>query len=162
MAVQRLVNDANDAPKPAGPGSFETAVQDLQASLAEYQQAVDSFGGSKVLHSSDRKKLLSLPFYMSKRVENASPKVGQKEWDLFKEIYGVEWNYYDHLKFDPEEKITEFNFEKFIPKNVLKKIDTKSDSFKKYIKIANFNSKTKFEQHKENQENFSGMMSIVT
>lgn len=87
---------------------------------------------------------------MSKRVEAPSPKVGQKEWDLFKEIYGVEWNYYDHLKFDPEEKITEFNYEKFIPKNVLKKVDTSSDAFKRYIKIANLNSKTKYEQHKEN------------
>ena len=75
----------------------------------------------------------------------------------------VEWNCYTFACFEcSEEKIADFNFEKFIPKNVLKKVDTKSDSFKKYIKIANFNSKTKFEQHKENQENFSGMMSIVT
>jgi hypothetical protein len=95
--------------------------------------------------SSDRKKLLSLPFYMSKRAEKPTPKKGQKEWDLFKEMYGVEWNYYDHLKFDTEEKITEFNYEKFIPKNVLKKMDTKSEAFKRYIKLANFNSKTKFE-----------------
>jgi hypothetical protein len=162
MAVQRLVNAANDAAKPDGPGSFETAVQELQATLSEYQQSVDDYGGAKVFHSSDRKKLLSLPFYMSKRAEKPVPKVGQKEWDMFKEIYGVEWSYYDHLKFDPEEKITEFNYEKFIPKNVLKKIDTKSDSFKRYIKVANLNSKTKFEQHKDNQENFSGMMGIIT
>lgn len=99
---------------------------------------------------------------MSKRSEKPSPKVGQKEWDLFKEIYGVEWDYFDHLKFDPEEKITEFNYEKFIPPHVLKKMDTKSASFKRYIKLANLNSKTKYEQHKENQESFSELMEIVS
>lgn len=45
MAIQRLVNAANDAKKPDGPGSFENAVQDLQSSLADYQQSVDKFGG---------------------------------------------------------------------------------------------------------------------
>lgn len=64
---------------------------------------------------------------------------------MFKEIYGVEWNYYDDLKFDPEEKITEFNYEKFIPQHVLNKIDTKSAEFKRYIKMTNLNSKTKYE-----------------
>jgi len=87
---------------------------------------------------------------MSKRSEKPSPKQGQKEWDLFKEMYGVEWNYYDGLKFDPEEKITEFNYEKFIPKNVLDRIDTKSAEFKRYVKMQNLNSKTKYEQHLEN------------
>ena len=36
MALQRLVNAANDAPKPDGPGSFENAVQGVQDSLSEY------------------------------------------------------------------------------------------------------------------------------
>lgn len=114
------------------------------------------------MQSSDRKKLLSLPFYMTKRAEKPEPKQGQKEWDLFKEMYGVEWNSYDHLKFDPEDKITEFNYEKFIPKQVLSKMDTKSAEFKKFIKLTNLNSKTKWEQHKDNQENFSELMQIIT
>lgn len=76
---------------------------------------------------SDRKKLLALPFYMTKRAELPTPKRGQKEWDLFKDIYGVNYTHYDDLKFDPEEKITEFNYEKFIPQIVLKSMDTKSE-----------------------------------
>lgn len=76
---------------------------------------------------SDRKKLLALPFYMTKRAELPTPKRGQKEWDLFRDIYGVEWSHYDDIKFDKEEKITEFNYEKFIPQNVLKTMDTKSE-----------------------------------
>lgn len=41
-------------------------------------------------------------------------------------------------------------------------MDTKSASFKRYIKLANLNSKTKYEQHKENQESFSELMEIVS
>lgn len=52
---------------------------------------------------------------LSKRVELPEPKRGQKEWDLFKKIYGVEYDAFANVKFDPEEKITEFNYEKFIP-----------------------------------------------
>jgi hypothetical protein len=48
-------------------------------------------------------------------MELPEPKRGQKEYELFKEIYGSYWEKFDHLLFDPEEKITEFNYEKFIP-----------------------------------------------
>jgi hypothetical protein len=45
---------------------------------------VNKFGGNnKVLHASDRKKLLALPFYLQKREALPEPKYGQKEWDLF-------------------------------------------------------------------------------
>lgn len=45
-------------------------------------------------------------------------------------MYGKDWDTYAHLNFDPEEKITEFNYERFIPKHVLKNMDTSSDEFK--------------------------------
>jgi hypothetical protein len=47
---------------------------------------------------------------------------------------------------DHEEKITEFNYEKFIPSEILKTFDTTSEDFKLYIKMLNFTSKTKYEQ----------------
>ena len=47
MAIQRLVNAANDAPKPDGPGSFETAIQHLQNDLSIYRESVDKFGNGK-------------------------------------------------------------------------------------------------------------------
>lgn len=87
---------------------------------------------------------------MTKRAELPTPKRGQKEWNLFKDIYGAEWSFYEDISFDPEEKITEFNFEKFIPQSVLKTMDIKSDEFKKYIKLKNFTTKTAYEQHVEN------------
>jgi hypothetical protein len=68
------------------------------------------------LKTSDRKKLLALPFYLVKRQELPEPKKGQKEWELFTEMFEKEWNTYEGVKFDPEEKITEFNYEKFISK----------------------------------------------
>jgi len=49
------------------------------------------------MQPSDKKKLLSLPFYMQKRAELPEPKFGQREWDLFKQIFGVNWNHYDDL-----------------------------------------------------------------
>jgi len=47
---------------------------------------------------------LALPFYLIKRQELPEPKKGQKEWNLFTEMYGKEWNTYAGVKFDPEEK----------------------------------------------------------
>jgi len=86
---------------------------------------------------SDRKKLLALPFLLSKRVELPEPKYGQKEYDLFTTMYGKDWNHYKDVNFDPEEKITEFNYERFINKHLLKNLDTSSEDFKTLIKSMN-------------------------
>lgn len=80
-----------------------------------------------------------------KRRELPEPKRGQKEWELFFELFGNEWDAYDQVKFDPEEKITEFNYEKFIDKHILKNMDTNSEEFKLQIKKWNFSQKTKIE-----------------
>ena len=56
-----------------------------------------------------------------------------------------EWNTYEGVKFDPEEKITEFNYEKFIHKQILKNMDTSSDDFNLYIKKLNLTTKTQYE-----------------
>jgi len=44
------------------------------------------------------------------------PKKGQWQYDLFTELYGKEFDEYDTMILDPEEKITEFNYENYIPK----------------------------------------------
>lgn len=71
--------------------------------------------------------------------------MGQKEWDLFTKMYNSLYNEFEDAKFDTEEKITEFNYENYLPKIILDKTDTKSDEFKNMIKAANFMKKTKLE-----------------
>jgi hypothetical protein len=136
------------------PGSYEDLLESIYNGLSTYEAAVENLGGSKEMNPSDKKKLLALPFYLTKRSALPEPKYGQKEWTLFEEMYGKPWNSYDGVKFDPEEKITEFNYEYFIPKHLLKTMDTQSDEFKQSIRMANFQSKTAMEQHKANQEEF--------
>lgn len=67
-----------------------------------------------------------MPFYMAKRSQDPEPKEGQIEWDIFKEMYGKSWDEYDHVKVDPETKITIFDYEKYIHKDLLKDMDTNS------------------------------------
>jgi len=110
---------------------------------------VDKTDG-KEYNPSDRKKLLALPFLLHRTQELPEPKRGQKEWDAFAELYGKEWDTYQHLQFDQEEKITEFNYENFLPKQLLQTLDTDSEEFKNLIKELNFNSKTEYERHREN------------
>lgn len=146
MKIQALINKAHDAPRPPTPVSFEKAIEAAQDSLDAYKKAIEDFGGKgKELKASDRKKLLALPFYLVKRQELPEPKKGQKEWDLFTDIYGKDWNTYAGVRFDSEEKITEFNYEKFIHKQILKNMDTSSDEFKDYIKMLNLTSRTQYE-----------------
>lgn len=95
--------------------------------------------------ASDKKKLLSLPFYLSKRSELPEPKTGQKEWDLFQKMYGSPYNQYENVQLDDEDKITEFNYENYIPQAILDQTDTKSESFKYLIKAINLQTKTKME-----------------
>ena len=107
---------------------------------------------------SDKKKLLALPFLLAKRSALPEPRYGQKEWSLFEKMYGRAWNAMDDVIFDEEEKITEYNYEEHIPKHLLKGIDTNSEDFKRAIKMANYNSKTKYEQHKADQKEFQKLM----
>ena len=86
----------------------------MHNSLENYRNAIDDIG-NKEYNPSDRKKLLALPFLLHRTQELPEPKRGQKEWDTFTELYGREWDAFDQLNFDPEEKITEFNYENFLP-----------------------------------------------
>lgn len=97
IALQKLINKKMDEPKPEGPGSFDELVSQMHDQLDDYKQSVLTWKGDKEYNPSDLKKMLSLPFYLSKRQELPEPKRGQKEYDLFKEIYGSYWEKFDHL-----------------------------------------------------------------
>lgn len=99
------------------------------------------------MHTSDRKKLLALPFYMSKRAELPEPRDGQDEMKLFEEIFGERYNDHMSARVDTEDKITEFNFEQYFDPSLLEGVDTDSKSFKEMIKVLNFESRTKIEAH---------------
>ena len=83
---------------------------------------------------------------MQKRAELPEPRYGQRDWDLFRKIFGVNWNHFEGLNFDEEIKITEFNYENHIPEIFLAQKDvTQSENFKDMIKVMNLLQKTKYE-----------------
>jgi hypothetical protein len=43
------------------------------------------------MNPSDRKKILALPFYLTKRHQLPEPRRGQKELELFEELTGTNW-----------------------------------------------------------------------
>lgn len=97
---------------------------------------------------SDQKKMLSLPFQNARLLELPEPKKGQKEWDLFTELYGSEWDKFKNRLVDDQEKITEFNYEQYLPSHIIKSLDTGNSEFKRFVKLHNFTNKTDWEQHK--------------
>lgn len=106
--------------------------------MESYRNAILAQDSKKQMQFSDKKKLLSLPFYLQKRAELPEPKFGQKEWDLFTQLFGVPYNHYDDVDFDQEEKITEFNYENHIPEILLaEKEVVQTDSFMDMIKMMN-------------------------
>lgn len=61
------------------------------------------------------------------------------------------YNQYENLRFDSEEKITEFNYENYIPEVLLaQKEILQTEGFKDLIKATNMLTKTKYEEHKDN------------
>jgi hypothetical protein len=99
---------------------------------------------------------------MDRTSELPEPKKGQKEWAVFTDLYGLEWDHFKHLMFDDEDKITEFNYENFIPAPLLKTMDTDSKDFKMMIREINMTNKTQYEQHMENQEKFKNLMPAMS
>ena len=141
VKIQKLVNelDRSNIPKIS---SYDELCEKTQDAMQEYRAAVDKLS----LNPSDRKKLLSLPWYMAKRSEKPVPRRGQPEYELFKEITGRDWHEDAGAAFDEETKITEFDYENYISPELLKGVDTSSEEFKNFIRMANFSSKTKKEQ----------------
>jgi phosphoglycerate-specific signal transduction histidine kinase len=76
-------------------------------------------------------------------------------------MYGMNWFDDALTKEDTEEKITEFNYEKFIHPELLKGVDTKSPEFIEKIRVMNFLSKTKYERLQEAKKKFSTLMPLL-
>ena len=73
-------------------------------------------------------------------MENPTPRRGQAEYDLFKELTGDDWFADARFQFDTENKITEFEYEKFLNPALLANVDTSTPRFKEFVRILNFTS----------------------
>ena len=155
--LQKLVNKVTPESIP-GLGSHQQLKDDLQDSLGEYRAAVDKMN----LYPSDRKKLLALPFYLAKRSELPQPRIGQAEFDLFKELTGEEWYDDAYISRDMEQKITEFDYEKYLNPELLKRCDTESEDFKMMVRQLNYYSKTKYEALQMKKREFSKLQEAMT
>lgn len=113
------------------------------------------------LATSDRKKLLALPFYLAKRQELPTPKDGQHEMVLFERLSGQKWNQDDAMVRDAETKITEFDYENYIHPDLLKNVDTDSKDFKRLIRGLNLSTNTEYERLQENKAAFSKLMPLL-
>ena len=106
------------------------------------------------MNASDRKKILALPFYLTKRHQLPEPRRGQHELEVFEELTGTNWFDDAQLMTDQEHKITEFDYEEHISPSILKNIDTQDAEFKGLVKALNYFSKTKYEKLQNDKENF--------
>jgi hypothetical protein len=154
VALQQAINEV------AGvrvAGTPEESAKDLHEALASYKAKVEAMGQ---MNPSDRKKLLSLPFYMSKRAELPEPRDGQDEMKLFEEITGMSWYDDAHNRIDPEEKITEFNYEQYLDPTCMESINAETPEFKDLIKALNFVSRTKLETLADKKQQFKEVMPL--
>lgn len=114
------------------------------------------------MNPSDRKKILSLPFFLSKRSQLPEPRRGQKEFDLFTEMTGGKNWYHEASKLiDDEYKITQFDFENYFDKSLIPRNAQDSEEFKRLIKVLNLFSKTEYERLEEQKESFKNLMPIL-
>lgn len=88
VTLQRLVNEIKPQDIP-GYASREALLADRTKALENYKDLVNSMS----LHPSDRKKLLALPFALSKRSQNPDPQIGMVEMELYEELTGRPWHY---------------------------------------------------------------------
>jgi hypothetical protein len=110
--------------------------------MFDYKNAVNNIG----LYTSDRKRILSLPIYMSKRSQNPEPLRGQKEFDLFTSLTGKDFTSDFATTLDKEQKITEYDFEKYLNPQLLQRVNSQEDFFKNYVRKVNFATNTQYEQ----------------
>lgn len=122
--------------------SYEHLVQETLVALDEYKACVDKFN----MNPSDRKKLLSLPFFLSKRHTLPEPRRGQPEFDLFTKLTGSNWYDDAHTIVDEEFKITEFDYENYIHPDCIPPNAANDPEFKKLIRIFNLFTQTKHER----------------
>ena len=156
IKLQKVVNKYNGASR-----SFSNVDQikaALNDALISYKEEINKME----FNTSDRKKLLALPFYLAKRTQLPEPRRGQKEFELFTELTGQ--GYYDDamVREDPETKITLFDFEKYLSPELLKNVDTDSQDFKTFVKLLNFSTRTEIERLEDNKEAFKQLMPVLS
>ena len=113
------------------------------------------------MNPSDRKKILALPFYLSKRSQQPEPRYGQAEYNLFSSLTGSNWYADSRTITDPENKLTEFDFENYIDPQLLNKNINDSAEFKRLLRVLNIFSKTEHEKLQDNKESFSEIMPLL-
>ena len=111
---------------------------------------------------SDRQKFLALPIYMSKRTQDPEPRRGQTQFELFKDVVGKDYTAEVDTVLDVEQKITEFDFEKYLNPVLLQRVKLQDDALKFAVRTANFQSTTKFEQHQNDMKHFSAGMPLLS
>ena len=63
---------------------------------------------------------------------------------------------------DPETKITEFDYEKYLNPELLKNCDTTTPEFKNTIRMLNYMTKTRFEDLQNKKAKFSKLQTQMT
>lgn len=149
IALQLLVNRLDGGVR-ATPSSFEEIQVKSEDKYANYKDQVSQLN----LITSDRKKILSLPLYLSKRVQVPEPKRGQSIYDLFTSITGKTFNSDLFIDLDKETKITEFDFEKYLNPALLQRVSSQNDIFKNFVRNTNFFTNTSYEQLQEDKKKF--------
>ena len=152
--LQLAVNNVDKAGKTIfSKPSFDAALEEAMKDAQGYKQTVMQMN----IYPSERAKLLALPFFMNRRVQNPDPIKGTWQWELFKEFSGYDWDAFAHYEYDPEDKYSE----KDIPKGLLEKIDQESPYFKKELRKKFLLTPTTFERHQELQKTYRGLMPIL-
>lgn len=137
--------------------SFEHLAGDINAMMAVHKEEVGKIGVAK----SDFKKLVAMPLYMEKRVQNPVPVRNQKEFELFTNLVGKEFTSDHGIKFDPQTKITEFEFEKYLNPQLLQRVNSQNPSFVDFVRKQNFYTNTDYEQLQEDKDAFAHSMKIL-
>jgi hypothetical protein len=137
-----------------GYASHEELQHQHTLAMQEYKDHINTLS----LQPSDRKRMLALPYYLSKRQDKPEPQIGQEELKMFEEIYGRSYFFGEKEVMDPVQKITEFDYENHIPQEILAMFDTNSDDFKEKIRMLNLSQKTPLEKHQKDKDEFRDIM----
>jgi hypothetical protein len=157
VEFQRRINKAQ---RPNTDGwTYDKFAAEMQKNLQEVRDVVDRLP----METSDRKRILALPVYLAKRQKLPEPKHGQTELELYRQLTGRD--YYDDcgaFPVDHEHKITEFDYEKYLNPHLLKRVDDQEDDeFINFVRVENFNQRTKYERNQDSRGRFQKIMRLL-
>ena len=155
VKLQKIVDRVEGSPLEVH--SYEELMAELQTSLKDYREKVEKMP----MNTSDRKKILSLPFYLAKRSQLPEPRRGQAEFDLFTNLTGANWYSDSTTITDPENKITEFEYENYIDPQLFPKGSSGQPEFKRLIRVLNLFSQTEHERLQDNKTRYGDVMPLL-